>query len=292
MVSNDAATARSVLFTPATRPERFEKAAQSGADIVALDLEDSVAATDKLVARNNAIAWLAGSNPSSAARAVRINNTGTIDGLRDLMALAEGSAQPDIIILPKVEAAAAVEQLAGLFEGRKSPIGFIALIESATALRLIADIARSSMRLDALMLGSADLSADLRCANSWESLLHARSRLVAAAAETGIGVIDAPCFDLSSVEALEEEIRRARQLGFTGKSCIHPRQVTPVNDGFLPSADEIRQARAVLAETDGGIGVVGGRMVDEAMARRARQVLATAETHADRRAGDGGAGES
>ena len=295
MVSKDAATARSLLFTPATRPERFDKAAQTGADMVILDLEDSVATADKSVARDNARAWLDGANTPQMARAVRVNDTRTIEGLRDLTALAEAGAPPDIIILPKVEAAASVEQAAGLFAKRNGRLGLIAMIESARGLRLVADIAGSSARLGALMLGSADLSADLRCANSWESLLYARSRLVAAAAaaaEAGIGVIDAPCFGLGDAEALDTEIRRAKQLGFTGKACIHPDQVGPVNDGFLPTTDDIRQAREILAKTDGGLGVVGGRMVDEAMARRARQVLATAEIHADRRTGDGGDGES
>ena len=117
MTDRVAANARSLLYTPATRPDRFEKAAQSGADIAALDLEDSVAPRDKQAARSNAVEWLAGSNPLRQVRAVRINSVQTLDGVRDLVALAEARTLPGIIILPKVKAAAEVEQLAGIFEG-------------------------------------------------------------------------------------------------------------------------------------------------------------------------------
>jgi (S)-citramalyl-CoA lyase len=267
---------RSLLYTPATRPDRFEKALSSGADIVAVDLEDSVAPGAKAAARQNVLTWLSGPRTGRAARAVRINSTRTVHGLRDLLAVVEAQAMPELILLPKVEAGADLEQLEALLQGPLAGVRFIALIESARAFGRLDEIARSTPRLAAFQLGSADLSADLRATNSWESLLYARSRLVTAAAAAGIEVIDTPCFDLSDESVLEGEARGALRLSFTGKSAVHPKQIAVINATFSPAAAEVEHARAVLAENEKGVGIVGGQMIDEAIARRARRVLALA----------------
>jgi (S)-citramalyl-CoA lyase len=272
--------ARSLLFVPAVRPDRFAKAAASGADIVAVDLEDSVAAGDKAAGREQALGWLAAPRSGRAARAVRINSTRTVHGLRDLLALLDAPAQPDLLILPKVEAAADLEQVDMLLGPLSGPTRLLALIESAKALAHVAPIARRTPRLAGLMFGSADLSADLRAANSWESLLYARSLVVAAGAAAGLEVLDAPCFDLADERAVEEEARGALRLGFTGKCAIHPKHVAAINATFSPTAEEVEHARAVLVENEKGVGVVGGQMIDEAIARRARRVLTLAEQSA------------
>ena len=269
--------ARSLLYTPATRSDRFEKAIGCGADIVAVDLEDAVAPGDKPAARRNALAWLAAPYVGRATRALRMNGTRTVHGLRDILALLEAQARPDFILAPKVEAAADLEQLDALLQGPLADVRFIALIESAKAFASLDEIARSTQRLAAFQLGSADLSADLRAANSWESLLHARSHLVRAAAAAGIDVIDTPFFDLSDTAALEAETRGVLRLGFTGKAAVHPNQIALINATFSPTASEIEHARAVLAENEKGVGLVGGQMIDEALARRARRVLALAQ---------------
>lgn len=280
--------ARSLLYTPATRPDRFGKALGSGADIVAVDLEDSVSPGDKAAARQNVLAWLAAPPSGRATRAVRINSTRTAHGLRDVLALLDAQAKPDLILLPKVEAAADLEQPTALLQGPMAEVRFIALIESARAFARLDEIARSTPRLAAFQLGSADLSADLRAANSWESLLYARSHLVRAAAAAGIDVIDTPFFDLANPQALEEETRGVLALGFTGKAAVHPNQVAAINATFSPTAAEIEQARAVLAENEKGVGVVDGQMIDEAVARRARRVLALAEVQGSSgKSGDG-----
>jgi (S)-citramalyl-CoA lyase len=273
----EAFLARSLLYTPATRSDRFQKAVSSGADIVAVDLEDSVAPGDKMAARQNALAWLAAPCAGGAARALRINGTRTLHGLRDILAIVEARAKPELILLPKVEAAADIEQLDALLQGPLDGVRFVALIESAKAFARLDEIARSTPRLLAFQLGSADLSADLRAANSWESLLYARSQLVRAAAAAGIEVIDTPYFNLSDTAALEAEARAVLRLGFTGKAAVHPKQIAAINTAFSPTAAEIEQARAVLAENEKGVGLVDGQMIDEAIARRARRVLALAE---------------
>jgi (S)-citramalyl-CoA lyase len=274
---SQALVARSLLFVPATRPDRFAKAAASGTDIVTVDLEDSVAPRDKEAARQNVAAWLSAAHTGPAARTVRINSTRNLHGLRDILAIVEGQALPDLIVVPKVEAAADLEQLDALLQSGSSPPRLLAQIESARALAHLDEIAGSTPRLAALMLGSADLSADLRAVNSWESLLHARFLLVRAAAAAGLEVLDAPCFDLNDPAAVEEEARRSLRLGFTGKCAVHPKQVGPINATFSPSAEEVEHARAVLAENEKGVGLVDGQMIDEAIARRARRVLTLAE---------------
>jgi (S)-citramalyl-CoA lyase len=270
----DASLARSLLYTPATRPDRLGKAAGSGVDIVAADLEDAVAPGDKAAARQNVLAWLAAPGDGRAARAVRINGTRTVHGLRDVLALLEAKARPDLIILPKAETEADLEQLEALLQGALGEVRFIALIESAKAFARLDEIARSTPRLLAFQLGSADLSADLRAANSWESLLYARSQLVRAAAAAGIGVIDTPFFDLADETGLAAESQAVLRLGFTGKTAIHPKQIAAINGAFSATAEEVEHARAVLRENEKGVGIIGGQMIDEAVARRARQVLA------------------
>jgi (S)-citramalyl-CoA lyase len=253
-----------------------------------VDLEDSVSPGDKASARQNVLAWLAATPGGRASRAVRINSTRTVHGLRDVLALLDAQATPDLILLPKTEAAADLEQLEALLQGPMAEVRFIALIESATAFARLDEIARSTPRLTAFQLGSADLSADLRAANSWETLLYARSHLVRAAAAAGIDVIDTPFFDLADAQALEDETRSVLRLGFTGKAAVHPNQIAAINATFSPTTTEIEHARAVLAENEKGVGLVGGQMVDEAIARRARRVLALAEVQGSLgKSGDG-----
>jgi (S)-citramalyl-CoA lyase len=267
---------RSLLFVPATRPDRFEKAAASGADVVIVDLEDSVAAGDKEQARRNALAWACGLRTAGPRKAIRINSPRTLHGLRDLVVLLEGSAVPDYIVLPKTECAADLQQLASLLRQAGKPAQLIAIIESARAIAQVESIAESTQALAGLLFGSADLASDLRCANDWDSLHYARSRLVAAAAAADIAALDAPFFDLADVPALRQEIEVSARLGFTGKSAVHPSHIGPIHAGFSPTEEAVLHAQAVLQENEKGIGVVGGRMIDEAMARHARRVLSLA----------------
>jgi (S)-citramalyl-CoA lyase len=268
--------ARSLLFTPATRTDRFAKAAGSGADVVAIDLEDSVAPAEKDGAREQALPWFATPRTAREIRALRINSLRTEHGLKDVLALRRMQARPDVIIVPKVESPADLEQLSELLRDSSHQVRFLAGIESAKGLSRVDSIAQSAAPLAALFLGAGDLSADLRCANSREALLYARSHIVRAAAVARIEVFDSPCFDLSDPATLAEEAESAVQLGFTGKAAIHPRQIAPIHAAFTPSARQIEEAEQILAENEKGVGVVGGQMVDEAVARRARRILALA----------------
>lgn len=265
---------RSWLFTPATRPERFGRAAEAGADVLILDLEDSVTAADKAQARSNAIAAL--SQPAAVARALRINGLGTQSGLADVLALLQSSARPDYLILPKADSPAPLRLLDQLLREAEREERLVAQVESAAALLAIREIAHASPRLEALILGAADLAADLGAAAEWEPLLHARSRLVAACALAGLRAIDTPFFRPADAKGLHAETARAVALGFAGKAAIHPAQVGPINAALTPTAEAVAEARAVLEENRKGVGMVAGSMVDEAVARRARRVLAAA----------------
>jgi (S)-citramalyl-CoA lyase len=267
---------RSWLFTPATRPDRFDKAAASGADVFIIDLEDSVAPADKAEARRVALVHLAQPATGSCGRALRINGLDRRFGLADLHALMESSASPDYLVLPKTESAAHLQILDRLLAEAGKVARLVALIESARGLAALEEIATATPRLEALLFGAADMSADLGAGTAWAPLAYARSRLVAACSLAGILAIDSPFFDVKDHGGLTQETADAVALGFTGKAAIHPNQIAPINAALTPRPEEVAQARAILAENAKGVGVVEGHMVDEAVARKARRVLIAA----------------
>jgi (S)-citramalyl-CoA lyase len=152
----------------------------------------------------------------------------------------------------------------------------IALVETAKGLQALPEIATSTPRLAALMLGAADLAAELGCGSQAPNLLTARAALVGACALVGIAALDSPYFDLRNEAGLRQIAREAADMGFAGKAAVHPAQIAPIREVFTPSADAVAHARAVLAENEHGVGEVDGQMVDEAIARQARRVLTAA----------------
>jgi (S)-citramalyl-CoA lyase len=267
---------RSWLFTPATRPDRFEKAAASGADVSIIDLEDSVAPSDKAEARRTALAHLAQPSAGSGGRALRVNGLETRFGLADLQALLECSASPDYLVLPKTESAAHLQILDRLLAEAGKATSLVALMESARGLAAVEEIATATPRLEALLFGAADMSADLGTQTAWAPLAHARSRMVAACALAGVLAIDSPFFDVKDHDGLTQETAQAVALGFAGKAAIHPNQITAINAALTPRPEEVARARAILTENAKGVGVVQGQMVDEAVARKARRILIAA----------------
>ena len=139
-----------------------------------------------------------------------------------------------------------------------------------------ASIATSTPRLEGLLFGAADMSADLGAATAWAPLLCARARLVVASAVAGVLAIDSPFFDVKDYAGLTQETSEAIALGFAGKAAIHPVQIGAINAAFTPSPHAVDKARAILAENAKGVGTVDGQMVDEAIARQARRTLAAA----------------
>jgi (S)-citramalyl-CoA lyase len=268
---------RSWLFTPATRPDRFAKAAAAGADVAILDLEDAVAVRDKGRARTIAIDYLADRPAEGARHALRTNGLGTPAGISDLDALLRSRAAPDFLVLPKTETAGHLQILDHLLTTAGKDARLIGLIESARGLAAVEAIASATPRLVGLMLGAADMAADLGAAVGWETLAFARGRLIAACALAGVTPIDAPFFDISDEDGLKQEVAAAVALGFAAKAAIHPAQVGAINAALTPSAAAVQKARAILAENAKGVGTVDGQMIDEAVARKARRTLAAAE---------------
>jgi (S)-citramalyl-CoA lyase len=270
---------RSWLFTPATRPERFPNAAAAGADVLIVDLEDSVAPADKATARSTAIdfvprlAWRSGSPPPALTCALRMNGIDSGNGLADWQAFIDSEADPTFMVVPKVNSPGHLQILDRLLSSAGKHTRLIAQIETAQGLAQSEAIALATPRLAGLMFGTADMAADLGADITWNSLLFARSRLIAAAALRGLLTIDAPFFAIKDIPRLVQETANAVALGFSGKCAIHPTQLAVINASLVPSGTEISHARAVLQENSKGVGVVNGIMVDEAVARRARRVL-------------------
>lgn len=268
---------RSWLFTPATRPERFAKASQAGADVAILDLEDAVAPGDKVRARTTALDYLAENPSDGALHALRINGLDTRAGISDLDVLLGSKAAPDFLVLPKTETAGHLLILDRLLTEAGKATRLIGLIESARGLAAVEAIATATPRLAGLMLGAADMAADLGATAAWEPLLAlASGRLIVACALSGVMPIDSPFFDLHDEPGLKQEVVDAAALGFSAKAAIHPAQIDAINAAFTPSAEAVERARKILAENIKGVGAVDGQMVDEAVARKARRTLISA----------------
>jgi len=266
---------RSWLFTPATRPDRFARAQAAGADRLVIDLEDAVPPADKASARTVALDYLSANSGACPVVVLRINAIDTGFGLDDLHGLVAAGASPGHVLLPKTESPDLLVLVDRLLAGSPA-LRLAALIETAAGLARVEAIAKATPRLDLLMFGAGDMASDLGADGSWDSLLYARSRIVAAARSAGIAAIDSPWFGIDDLEGLEAETRRAAALGFDGKAAIHPRHVPAINERFTPTQDAVERARAIVAAAEAGAAVVDGRMVDEAMARRARRLLRTA----------------
>lgn len=279
----DLSHCRALLFTPGNRPERFAKAAATGADGLILDLEDAVAAPAKDDARATVVAHFRGDFRAGLAphqlKGVRVNNIHTPAGVRDLDALVSSGVAPDFVLLPKVESAFEVRLYARHLEGGQAGIAFGCLIESARGLEAAMEIAQADPRVRILAFGGVDLAADLRAELAWEPLLYGRSRLVQAAASAGLGLLDVPHLALDDAAALAAECARVKALGFTSKLAIHPKQVGPILAAFTPTAAEVdRAARMVAAlEQAGGNAVeFEGRMLEGPVVKAAQRVLALA----------------
>ena len=267
---------RCVLFFPATRPDRYEKALRSGADGVCMDLEDAVALNDKERGRTEALGLLKAGKPNRKVTIVRVNDPKTKLGRKDIDAVGRAEISPDAIMLPKVDSPEDVLGVDGpLVEGGLR-VPLIPVIETALGLSLVEKIATCSASVCAILFGGVDLSTELGAAIGWDELLYARSRVVHAAALAGIDTIDMPVLDISSPSMLENEVVAVRRLGFTGKAAIHPSQVNIIQEQFSPDEAEIAEARRLIEVYEaqsGGAFLLDGVMVDLAVIKAARRIM-------------------
>jgi (S)-citramalyl-CoA lyase len=264
---------KSWLFTPATKADRFGRAAEVHADALIIDLEDAVALSDKQKARTAALQYLEQPAQGRLPCALRINAPVTRTGIEDLHSLLESSAALDYIILPKCDSPAFISMVRVLLDQAAKKTEIIALIESAKGVEALPDIVKSDVKPVGLLFGAADMAADLGAKTTWETLFFVRSRILQVAASAGVVVVDSPFFDIADLEGLKREIKAAEDLGFHGKAAIHPKQISIINEVFTPSAEEVARARQILTVNQQGVGSVDHQMVDEAVARKARLVL-------------------
>jgi citrate lyase beta subunit len=279
---------RSLLFVPGLRPDRFAKALDAGADIVCIDMEDAVARERKAEARALTLPLFGNPTHPQVEQMVRINALSTLDGLKDLQAIIESAAPPPAIMIPKIRSAEEVQLLDQLLIGPAAAIRFCVIIETNQGLERVQEIARASRRIDSLIIGAVDLSADLRCAKTWESLLYARSRIVHAAATAGIDALDVPFLSLEDEVGLREEAMASARLGFTGKASVHPNQLPAIHSAFSPDDKVIARAKKIIAafEKDTtGLFVVDGELIELPVVRSMYRVLAMADRIGQGRSG-------
>ena len=258
--------ARSWLFVPGSRPERFDKALAAGAGALIIDLEDAVAPADKHSARDAVAAWL---QPRHAV-VLRINSADSPWFDADLALC--GRPGVAAVMLPKTER---VATLAAVVEAGAQAL--LPLVESAAGIAAL-DTLAAAPGVQRLAFGSIDLQADLGMRDATEDeLLFFRTALLLASRRAGIGApIDGVTTAIDDAARLQADVQRARRLGFCGKLCIHPKQVAAVNALFAPSAEEVSWARRVLdaAAASGGSAIaVDGKMVDKPVLLRAESIM-------------------
>ena len=273
---------RSFIFSPGLKPDIFPKALASGTDIVCVELEDGIAPKDKDEARTKGLALFAEPQADDGVeRIVRINCLRTAFGLADVQAVIATATPPPALMLPKVMTPDEIVWLDDLLTERgHDDVRLHIIIETNAALECAFELAHASPRIDALFFGGVDMAAELRCKNEWEPLLYARSRVVHAAAAAGIDAIDVPYLDLEDPDGMRREAELVRDLGFSGKGSIHPKQIGILNDVFTPSEAAIAHARRVLkefAEADTGLVVIDGKLIEKPVLREMSRIVSIAE---------------
>lgn len=273
---------RSVLFVPAVRPDRYEKAVATGSDAVCIDLEDAVGPDRKDEARAAALDLLHLPPPERTTRLLRINHPGTAAGEEDVRALVQATARGayiDALLVPKVSGPEELRRLEGAWGHRKGAPRLAPFVETAQGLEVASQITRAA-NVAVVLLGGVDLATELGCEIGWDELLYARSRVVHAAALARIRAVDMPFLDVQDPGRLAEEASRAARLGFSGKIAIHPTQVGPIQAAFTPSPTAIERARAVVTAYDragGGVALLDGKLIELPVLEAARRTLESAD---------------
>jgi len=271
---------RSFIFTPGLRPDMYPKAIASGADIVCVELEDGVAPKDKALARENALKIFTQPQlEDGVERVVRINSVRERFGLEDMQAIISSASPPRTLMLPKVKTPDEVVLVDQLLTEAGHGTRLQVIIETNSGLEAAVDIANASQRVDALLFGGVDMAAELRCQFQWDSLLYARSRVVHAAASAGIDVIDVPYLDLDDIDGMKKAAEQARDLGFSGKGAVHPKQIEVLNAVFTPSEEEVARAKRIIAEfesADTGLVVIDGKLIEKPVLREMHRIVAIA----------------
>ncbi len=281
---------RSVLYMPGSNARALEKARTLPADGLILDLEDAVAPAAKAEARRLVVAALAQGGYGFRETILRVNGPATPGGAADLAAAARSGA--DAVLLPTVERADEVRAAERALDAAGAPEGLRlwCMIETPRGVLAVAEIAAATPRLAGLVAGTSDLVKDLRARHTpgRAEVLASLSLLVLAARANGLAALDGVHLDLSDVAGFEAACRQGRDLGFDGKTLVHPRTIDAANRAFAPTAEEVAAARVVIeahaaAERAGsGVVVVDGRLVEALHVEAARRTVALGDAIAAR----------
>ena len=281
MISNKINVRRSFIFTPGLKPEMFPKAIASGADMVCIELEDGIAIKDKNEARKNTIEALETLEIKSGVElVVRVNCQRTKFGLLDLEAFISTKTKVKAIMLPKVKTPDEIAFIDDLLTDCGLDTDLHVIMETNEALESIYEIAHASKRIVALYFGGVDMAAELRVPNEYKNLIYARSKLVHAGASVGVDVVDVPYLDLDDMDGMKKEAELVRDLGFTGKGSIHPKQINMLNEIFTPSKDEIIKAKKIVDQfnaSDTGLVVIDGKLIEKPVLREMQRKILIAD---------------
>jgi (S)-citramalyl-CoA lyase len=272
---------RSFIFTPGLRPDMYPKALASGADIVCVELEDGIAPKDKAEAREKALALFEKPQADDGVeRIVRINSMRERFGIEDVNAILASKTPPPALMMPKVRTPDEVTILDQLLTEAGHETRLHVIIETNEGLEAAFEIAKCSDRIDAMFFGGVDMAAELRCQNNYDALLYARSRVVHASAAAGLDVIDVPYLDLDDPDGMRVEAERVRDLGFSGKGSVHPKQIAALNEVFTPSEAQITRARRIISEfekANTGLVVIDGKLIEKPVLRDMYRIVAIAD---------------
>ena len=277
MISNKINVRRSFIFTPGLKPEMFPKAIASGADMVCIELEDGIAIKDKDEARKNTIEALETLEVKSGVElVVRFNCQRTKFGLLDLEAFISTKTKVKALMLPKVKTPDEIAFIDDLLADCGLDTDLHVIMETNEALESIYEIANASKRIVALYFGGVDMAAELRVPNEYKNLIYARSKLVHAGASVGVDVIDVPYLDLDDMDGMKKEAELVRDLGFTGKGSIHPKQINMLNEIFTPSKEEIVKAKRIVDQfnaSNTGLVVIDGKLIEKPVLREMQRKI-------------------
>ena len=283
---------RSLLYMPGSNPRALEKARSLPADGLILDMEDAVAPDAKVLAREQIGAALAEGGYGQRELMVRVNGLATDWGAQDMAALGAWTSPPDAVLIPKIDSAQDVSDAVSALDaaGCPSSVDVWIMAETPHCILNIAEIASAHPRLRGMVMGTSDLSKDTRVRHTRERLgfLTALNLCVYAARANGLDIIDGVQLDLEDEELLVFSCEQGRDLGFDGKSLIHPKQIDAANRVFAPDEGEVAAAREIIAgfeqaQAEGkGVVVVNGRLVEALHVEEAQRQLALAEAIAAR----------
>ncbi len=273
---------RSILFVPGDSPRKFERAAAGDADALVLDLEDSVAPDAKAAAREVIVSALRAGGYGRRELVIRVNALSTSWGQADLVAVARSRAHA--VLLPKVESADAVRQAEATLVAAGAPpdLAIWCMIETPRGVLKSAEIAEATPRLACLVMGTSDLAKDLHAAHTPDRapMLTSLGLCVLAARANGLAILDGVHLDLNDDAGFSASCKQGRELGFDGKTLIHPKTIDAANAAFAPAAEEIGFARKIIsahaeAEAAGkGVVVVDGKLIESLHVQNARRLVA------------------